>query len=180
MKRASDTKRWARDPSASRIGGFSLIELVIVVATVSIITGVVSASMKGLLGARQNVAASRVRTALVYAQEWAVGAALDTWVSFDKNTNQVSAFVEDPDKPGKANRVPITDPLTRSDLTVVLDDSEAGLKDVDFQGSDEVRFDERGTPCSAGDIALTADGLVTITGGVVIRVSKNTGLITID
>lgn len=151
-----------------------------ILGLVALLAGMAVPSMTGLGGARQDVAASRVRTVLVYAQERAIGASTDTWVAFDKVADKVSAFVEDAANPGKANRLALTDPLTRKALVLDLSTSGVNLATALFNGTSEVQFDELGTPHDASGTPLTSDGRVNLSGGRTVRVTRNTGLITID
>ena len=98
--------------------GFTLTELALTLVVVAILSGVAATSLSGLASARQNVAATRIRTALVYAQEWARGSHNKTWVAFDVASDLISVFVENPSNPGKANRLTLSDPLTRSAMTL--------------------------------------------------------------
>jgi type II secretory pathway pseudopilin PulG len=146
----------------------------------SILSGAAVTSLSGLTSSRQNVAATRIRTALVYAQEWARGSNNDTWVVFDTSSDLVSVFVEDPSNPGKANRLALADPLTRSALTIQLGLDGADIISADLGSTAELQFDSLGIPYDAKGSILTADGTVGVTGGLTIRITKNTGLITID
>jgi prepilin-type N-terminal cleavage/methylation domain-containing protein len=166
-----------RRPSAR---GFTLTELVVVLVLTSVLAGVSVTSLNGLGSSRQNVAATRVRTAMVYAHEWAMDSGNDTWVAFDTTNDLVSVFVEDPGNPGKAGRLAMTDPLTHSPMTIQLGADGAGVDSADLGGTDEVHFDTLGIPRDSAGTILAADGTVGITGGITLRVTKNTGLVTVD
>lgn len=160
--------------------GHTLIELTMVVTIVGVLASATVISLRGLDATRQNLAAVRIRSALVYAQETAMSSDADTWVVFDESTEQVSVFVEDPANPGSANRLALADPLTRKAMTLSLSDSGAGIESADFGGTLEVQFDQSGLPYDEHGDALTDDGTVTVTGGGVVRVTRNTGLISVD
>lgn len=160
--------------------GFTLIELVVVVSLVGVMAAVAGPSLNNLASSQQALGASRVRTVLVFAQQTAMASNLDTWVSFDTSTEQVSAYVEDPDNPGKANRLAMTDPLSLSDLVLQLSDTGPGLSSADFNSTTEVQFDQSGRPFDADGTALSSDGTVGIDGEQTVRVTKTTGLVTID
>lgn len=160
--------------------GFTLTELTLALIVVSILSGMAVTSLSGLESARQNVAATRVRTALVYAQEWARGSHNATWVAFDASSDLVALYVENPANPGRANRLALSDPLTRSPMTIQLGSDGVGIESVSFGRTTEVRFDPSGAPCNAIGSLLAADGTVGLTGGLTIRVTKNTGLVSVD
>ena len=157
-----------------------MTELVVVLVVVAILAGMAVTSLSALTTSRQNVAATRIRTALIYAQEWAMGTNNDTWVAFDVAGDLVSVFVEDPSNPGKANRLTMTDPLTRSAMSLQLGANGVGIESAGLGGTSEVQFDPSGIPYDANGAILTADGTVGVTGGRTVRVTKNTGLVTVD
>ena len=163
----------------TRATGFTLTELVLVTVVVSILFGVAVTSLGGLAAARQDVAATRVRNALVFAQEWARGSNNDTWVAFDTTSELLSVFVENPGSPGKANRLALSDPLTRSAMTLQLGEG-VGIGSASFGGTAEVLFDQSGSPRDANGTLLVVDGTVGLSGGRTVRVTRNTGLVTID
>jgi type II secretory pathway pseudopilin PulG len=152
----------------------------VVMVVIGILSGLAVTSLNGLTTAGQNVAAIRIRTALTHAQLWAMSSGNRTWVAFDVPNEKVSVFVEDPLQPGKANRLPMTDPLTRSSLIVQLGTDSGGLVSALIGSTTEVEFDDSGIPYNANGVALTADGTIGVSGGLTLRITKNTGLITID
>ncbi len=109
-----------------------------------------------------------------------MGSNNDTWVAFDVATDLVSVFVEDPNNPGKANRLPMTDPLTRSAMSLQLGADGAGIESADLGGTTEVQFDSLGIPYDTNAVPLSADGTIGVTGGGTVRVTRNTGLVTVD
>ncbi|MFT5052293.1 MAG: prepilin-type N-terminal cleavage/methylation domain-containing protein [Chlamydiales bacterium] len=169
-----------RRTKRSLAAGFTLVELVVTMLVVAILSGASVLSLSGLAATQQNVAASRVRTAMIFAQEWAMGSSNDTWVSFDLGADLVSVFVDDPSNPGKAGRLAMIDPLTRGAMTVQLGGAGVGLEAASFGSTTEVQFDADGAPFDADGSTLSADGTVSVTGGIVLRVTRNTGLVTVD
>ena len=151
-----------------------------VMAILAVLAGLAVPSLSWLGSARENVAATRVRTTLVYSQEWALRTGHRTWVAFDPSTDLVSVFAEDPTNRGSANRLPLADPLNRSALTVALAGQGVGIVAVDMGGTREVEFDAEGRPRDAHGALLSSDGTVTLTGGGRVRVTRNTGLVTVD
>ncbi|GEM_PF-4099407 len=171
-----------RDPAVlgRPSSGFTLIELVVVVSLVGVMAAVAGPSLSNLASSRQALGASRVRTVLVFAQQTAMASNLDTWVSFDTAAEQVAAYVEDPANPGKANRLAMTDPVSLSPLLLQLGDTGPGLTSVGFNSTAEVQFDQKGRPFDVDGTALSSDGTVGLDGDQTVRVTKTTGLITID
>jgi prepilin-type N-terminal cleavage/methylation domain-containing protein len=168
-----------RGPHA-RTAGFTLMEMVMVVVVSAVLAGVAVPSLNGLTASQSNVAAARIRTALIYAQEWAMDSGNHTWVAFDANTELVSVYVENPASPGLANRVALTDPLKRGAMTLQLGDAGIGIVTATFAATSEVEFDSLGIPYDRNGGLLATDGTVVVTGGVTVRVTKNTGLVTVD
>jgi Tfp pilus assembly protein FimT len=153
---------------------------VIVLVVLAVLAGMAVPALGWLVSAGENVAATRVRTTLVYSQEWALSTGDRTWVEFDTTNEVVSVYAEDPANRGRANRRPLTDPLSRAPMTVPLGAQGVGIAAVDMGGTNEVEFDAEGRPRDASGALLTADGTVTLTGSGTIRVTRNTGLITVD
>ena len=79
-----------------------------------------------------------------------------------------------------AGRLTLTDPLRRSPLTLQLGASGVGLVSASIGATTEVQFDASGTPYDADGTLLSADGTIGVSGGRTVRVTRNTGLITID
>jgi len=147
---------------------------------VGILSGIAATSLSGLSTSRQDVAVTRLRSALIHAQLWAQGSGKPTWMVFDAANDRATLFREDPNQPGKANRMAMLDPLTRAPMVLQLGLDGAGITSVSFGATNEVHFDALGLPHDANGTPLTADGLVGITGGNTVRVTRNTGLVSVD
>lgn len=167
-------------PGRPSAAGFTLLELVVVVAVVGVMAAVAGPTLTRLGAARREFLATRVRNVLIYAQETAMTSDVDTWVVFDVDGGSVSAFVEDPDNPGRAGRLALVDPLTRDDLVLDLGDAGSSLTAADFASGDEVQFDQDGAPRGLDGSLLTSDGTVEVGGATTLRVTRNTGLVTVD
>ncbi len=146
----------------------------------AVLAGMSVASLSWLGSARQNLATIRVRTSLVFAQEWALDSGNRTWVVFDVPSDLMTVYVEDPVHPGKANRLNMTDPLTRSTMTLALGANGVGIESANIAGTAEVEFDSQGAPHDASGTRLANDGTVGVTGGGTVRITRNTGLVTVD
>ncbi|MFT5051544.1 MAG: type II secretory pathway pseudopilin PulG [Chlamydiales bacterium] len=173
-------KHSLREGDRRHSAGFTLAELVGTMLIVGILSGVSVLSLNGLSASQQNVAATRVRTAMIFAQEWAMGSSNDTWVDFDLSGDLVSVYVEDPSNPGKSGRLTMTDPLSRGAMTIQLGSAGVGLESASFGTTTELQFDAEGMPHDGSGGALSSDGTISVTGGIVVRVTRNTGLVTID
>lgn len=160
--------------------GVTLVELAIVLAVVGLLAGVALPSLAWLDSAQHNIASTRTRNALIYAQQWAASSHRSTWVEFDVSQDSLQLFVETGPGAGPATRVPLADPLTRSAYVLDLSESRAGFSEVRMGGQESVRFDATGAPAGGGGSAFTSDGLVTMNGGDVIRVVQETGLVLVD
>ncbi|MGB0951609.1 MAG: pilus assembly FimT family protein [Planctomycetota bacterium] len=160
--------------------GFSLVELMLMLTVIGILSGVAVASLNGLTSSQQDVAAARVRSAVIHAQLWAISTGDSTWVQFDAGSDLVRLYCEDEGNPGKANRVAMLDPLTRSAMEIHLGNDSSGITSVDFDTTAEVQFDAQGLPYDADGALLTSDGVVGFTGGATLRVTRNTGYIKLD
>ena len=169
-------------PSRSRrprctSSGFTLVELIAVLTLVTLLAGTSVVSLKWLGSLRQNVAVARVKNLLVFAQKWAIGSGNHTWVEFDLASEVAAVFVEDPLNPGKSNRLIMQDPLTRGPMKVQLGSGRAAVESVDMGGTPEVEFDSDGAPRDAFGDPLRRDGIVEFQGGVLLHVTRSTGLI---
>lgn len=160
--------------------GFTLVELSAVVLILGVMSAVALPSLRGLDGARQNIAATRIRNVLVYAQEQAMSSNTDTWAVVNSASDTVVLYREDPSNPGSAGRVRMTDPLTRRALTLSVADAGGDISAVDLGGTTEVQFDQLGIPYNSFGRPFAADGTISVSGGSVVRVTQGTGLITVD
>ncbi len=160
--------------------GYTLTELTLVMALLATLASMAMASLGWVGSFARSMDATRVRTALVYAQEWAQATTNATWVAFDVPTDTLVVHVEDPANPGKAGRLIMTDPLSRSPMILRLGAHGTGLESASLGSTSEVQFDARGTPHDANGIPLAADGTVAMTGGLSVRVTRGTGLVKID
>ena len=160
--------------------GFTLMEMVVTMSILAVLSGIAVASLDGFSSSQQEVAVTRVRSAVVHAQLWAISTGASTWVAFDPAAELVTVYREDPDSPGKANRLPMMDPLTHGDMRVQLGSDNSGITAAAFGATTEIHFDGEGRPHDANGTLLANDGTVTFNGGITLRVVRNTGLIKVD
>lgn len=160
-------------------GGFTLVELTIVIVLLVLMSGAAATSMKGLAASQQNLAASRLRSMVIYAQQCAVGSGQTTYVVIEADSEKISVFTDDPSKPGKAHRIPLADPLTRGDMSLTLK-SDGGIKSVDIGGANECQFNAQGSPLDSKGNSLKEDATIALQSGIVVTIVKNTGLVTVE
>lgn len=175
-----DHRRASRRRARQLDQGFTLIELSVVVLLLGVTAAVAVPSLEGLTAARENIAVARIRSVLVHAQEKAMHSNTDTWVCFKAETNSVEVMVEDPADPGFSGRVTLPDPLTRKPMVLDLSDSGASLVSAIGRATAELRFDRMGTPRNKTGLLLESDARIVVSGGSVLRVTRNTGLITVE
>jgi len=164
----------------ARAQGFSLVELMLILVVLAVLAAVAAPSLGKLSSSRENVAATRLRSALIHAQLWAMSSGNATWVDFDASTESATVFVEDPTQPGKSNRVALIDPLTQAAMSIEIDFGGAGIQSVDIGSTNEVHFDAYGAPHNANGTALTTAGIINLNGGIRLTITPNTGLILIN
>ena len=169
----------ARDQARA---GFTLVELVLVLLLVVILSGLAVPSLSGLSQAKANVTATRVRSLVVFAQQWAIGTDRPTWVGYDPATQQLNAFQARAVNTAFAWRVALNDPLTHAALSIDLTEL-FGAKDPiqDYYGSSNLtlKFDPTGAPVDSSDVPLKDDVLIPLSDGIGVRIRAGTGLISV-
>ena len=163
---------------APALRGFSVLEVVFVIAIVGTLLALALPAAGALASVRTDMARERVATLLRYAHTVAIAKERSTWVRFDRAADRVDAFVEDPTDPGATGRDPLPDPLNGGPLVLDVAAAGADLELVSFGGSFEVEFDRRGTPRNAIGVPLSAVGSVRISG-LLVEVVDGTGLVRI-
>lgn len=159
--------------------GFTVIEFAVLIVIMGILAVVVVTRGVNLTPMRANVAASRIKQDIRYAQKEAAAGYVRTWVVFDDANERYTLYSGD-DKP---SRTPMINPLTRDDYIVQLDEDEYSgveITGVNFDGKSEVEFDSMGTPFDGDNNRLTSDGKVTLNGSIDIVVTYNTGMVKVE
>lgn len=162
-----------------------------VMAVLAILAGVAIPSLAGLGRTREDAGATRIRSALIHAQTWAMDAGTFTWVEFHAGHDTVTAYrdsgaaapgaaVTAPAVPDLSGRVPLPDPLTRTDLLFDLGAAGLDVTTIDLGGGREVMFDLLGRPHRRNGQPFTQDGTIQLAGGPVVRIARTTGLVTIE
>jgi prepilin-type N-terminal cleavage/methylation domain-containing protein len=160
-------------------GGFTLVELLIVIAIITIAALTAIPMMSSAASVQIRSAANMLTADLEYAKSMAISRAQYFSVVFDKNTE--SYWIEDQD-----NNV-IPHPVKKGFDYVINFQNDSRLNkvdivDVDFDATSEVKFDYLGspyngnsTPLNSGVISLQAGGTTTT-----VTVEPVTGFVSIQ
>jgi type II secretion system protein H len=145
-------------------GGFSLLELVLVLAIVAVVAAVAAPRYGRASGRyRADLAARRVMADLRLAQSYAKAASSSRTVSFSTATSQYQLL-----------NIPAPDGAP-GDYAVVLsaEPYQAVLTNTDFDGSSQVIFNGWGLPNKGGTVTLWAGGeqRTVVVDGVTGRIS---------
>jgi type II secretion system protein H len=149
--------------------GFTLWELMVVVAVAGIMAAVVVPVMMDSTDIQAVTAARRIATDLQYAQNEAISSQTDVTLTFDawNESYQLS----------NASGL-LIHPMTKKDFTIDFE-AESGFDQVDivsasFGGSASVTFDPIGAPSSGGTVTIQAGPHL-----VELSVAGVTGLVTV-
>lgn len=184
MKRCTMSEPRCHEPRRPTSGGgFTLIELVVVMVMIAILAASAVPSLASLASSRAAAGAKQVVRDVSFAREWAILTGTRTWVVFAPGTETYSVLAEDPSNPGRANASVVTDPATGMPYNVTLGSASTEFSGVEivsaaFDGAAQIGFDWLGQPLNSGETALAADGSVTMASGHTINVKMGTGLIT--
>lgn len=151
---------WHADPTAGgairgrlwgRSGGFTMVELIVVMVILAILAVVVIPYAVGYSGLRARSAARMVMADLEYAQSEAIVTQVPVTVTFDVASDSYTV--------SNASG-PLIHPITKSAYEVRLDQSR-GMSDVtiasaSFGVGSAVTFDVLGAPDSSGTVAVAA------------------------
>ena len=160
---------------------FTLIELITVMVILAIMSLVVGAPTLAYLDEmRSSAAAARMAADIRYVQRIALASGLGTWVAFDAANERYSLFVEDPNNPGKAGRVPVVHPLDRSTNAIQLGSglfANVDIDNVNINGTTEVGFDSFGTPYDENGVILASPGQVVLSSGIAVQMHPAGGFV---
>ena len=148
--------------------GFTILELLVVLAILGLTAGLVVPMLSGLDNIKAATAADQIVSTLVLAQTWSVAGRSDCQVVFDSSADkfelqdETGTVMPDPTKQMPAGSdsdeylYRVSYPDSRSLNTVTIDS-------VDFDGTQAISFDRLGAPRSG----LIADGPTALSTGTI-------------
>ncbi|MFH1768761.1 MAG: type II secretion system protein [Candidatus Omnitrophota bacterium] len=166
----------------------TLFELIVVISIVGILAVLTLPHMGAYSAFKLEIAAKQIVSDIRYVQNAALTRHIDTRLIFNAPLNRYSGEYYDTTT---LSWRALTDPFTRGGLTVNfntdtqykgIDISDSG-GGVDFGGTNILKFDWQGISYDGNDLALAAEGKVTIkykNSAKVIRVTPQTGVVTVD
>jgi len=162
--------------------GFTLIELIAVMVMIAVLSASAGPVLSTVASQRQALAATSMRKDIAYARQLAVATGSRTWVVFDTSAQTYKLYKENPDNPGKANRVIILDPATSKDFIVHLGTGDrVGVTIsslfISLSNTAEIGFDYLGRPLIGNGTLMTANATITLSSGAVIKITGRTGRI---
>ncbi len=158
--------------------GFTLSELAVVIVVAGILSMLAVSVVSHIGDIRAQGAIDQVVGHLRYMQSLAMDRNTKTWIVFDADSESYTAYIEDPDNPGRAHRTTAVNPLNYQDLTVQLDSgffSGIALSSAVFNGENEIAFDHLGRPLDEDENVLSSEGAITFSDGSRITVVPETG-----
>ena len=162
-------------------GGFTLVELTMVIVVVAILAAVSFPRLTSLPTTRARYAARQLFKDLTFARERAISTGTRSFVVFAPASETYTLLAENPSNPGRANAVIIDDPSSGQPFVRTFGSSEfvgVDLVSAVFDGAAEVGFDWNGRPLNSTQSDLSATGTITLSGGNLVQVQSPGGLIT--
>lgn len=169
---SSDQKRWQNR------AGFTVVELILVIAIVGIIAVMAVLKLPSIQTHRDRSAAEELMMHLRYAQNLAMNRERTTRVEFDVASHSYSVFIAD-----AGGFVPAKDPVTQTDWVVNISERFSGveLSSVNINGGNELRFSEtNGIPCDVSGAPIASDGTITFRSGLKVVITPETGYVSIQ
>ena len=165
-------------PGAS--GGFSLIELVVVIVLAGFLAWIAYPTMTGHQEVKLDAAARRLASDLRYAQSQALSRRVIHGILFEPASRRYTVFAPDPS-------APLTDPVDRSkplrvDYASSHEYSGVTIASATFGATPGIKFDYFGVPRDTAGIDLATPGLVILAIGALrdtVEVTPETGVVTV-
>jgi len=160
--------------------GFSALELVVVLLIISILMLVAYQKFTNLAAQNNLMAARDISANLRYGRNMAMNRESAVKIVFSVVSNQYTVYL------AGTNGIYATakDPATRSDwiVNVGMKSSEARLSTVSIGGgsANTVVFSPtNGIPYDGSGLLLTANGVITLQGGLSVTITTNTGYVSV-
>jgi prepilin-type N-terminal cleavage/methylation domain-containing protein len=162
-------------------GGFTLIEMVVVILIAAIMARVAVSTLSSLSSTRGRAAARQLLRDVTYARQWAIATGTDTWVVFNTGARTWTVMAENLASPGRSGASTMTDPATGKSFVVTINANEyAGITftSVNIGSGVEIGFDWRGKPYINDATALASQGSVVFSNGSSVTIEAVTGYAT--
>lgn len=167
--------------NAAARAGFSMLELVVVIAIAVVLITVAAFSIPSLRSDRNQVAIDMLAVHLRYARDMAVNRDRTTGVIFSVPSNLYAVVIATNDAVAYAPAVftPVQDPVKQTDWVVLLSND---YPDVTLSTATNLILFSRtnGIPCDASGSPLVATASVTFTSGRTVLIVPETGFIRVQ
>jgi prepilin-type N-terminal cleavage/methylation domain-containing protein len=166
---------------ARKAGGFTLPEMIVVVAITAIMAATAAPSLLNLGSTRCAAAARQLVRDLTFARQRSIATGTRHWVVFNTSTQTWSVLIENINSPGRSGATALNDLASGRPFVQTMNAapfSAVSLTAVSIGGASEIGFDWQGKPLNASEAALTTDGTVTFTGSRTVTIKANTGYAT--
>jgi Tfp pilus assembly protein FimT len=158
-----------------------LIEMAAVLVVIAIVAVVSFPKLSSLGTTRNRYAAQQLFRDVTFARARAIATGKPTYVVFATASSTYTLLAEDPANPGRANAQAMTDPSSGGAFVRSFGSGEySGVSMISavFDAGAEVGFDWNGKPLNSTQTSLAATGTVTLSGGNLVQVQSNGGLVT--
>ncbi len=161
--------------------GFSLVELVVVIAIAAVLAAVAAFSIPGLQSDRRQVAADMLAAHLRYARDMAMNRERTTCVAFSVASNLYTVAIATNEAVAYAPAVftPVRDPVKQIDWVVRLSNDYPGV--TLSAATNMILFSRtNGIPCNISGVPLAATATVTFTSGRTVLIVPLTGFVRVQ